>query len=175
MSRLLEKDSMVYKTLCSYANKYGAFPGSSQLAHDVGYQSAKSAVESLRRLEAAGHIEIAGNRLIKSILLHPSGVRLGIRRTGKKFKKMPGQIFIKKETVYGVAPAVPFHGFTLAEVSERNGCRYPFGDNDYLFCGKPRQARSAYCPAHHDVCRKNPDEPDDVVDVRLSLDEVADE
>jgi hypothetical protein len=34
-----------------------------------------------------------------------------------------------------------------------DGCRYPYGDRDYKFCGLMRMASSLpYCQPHYDLC-----------------------
>lgn len=31
-------------------------------------------------------------------------------------------------------------------------CRYPYGEKEYLFCGRPARAGSSYCDEHHFLC-----------------------
>lgn len=44
---------------------------------------------------------------------------------------------------------------TLADLGTGD-CRYPFGDRDITFCGRPQQGGSSYCPQHHAVCWVKP-------------------
>jgi hypothetical protein len=40
---------------------------------------------------------------------------------------------------------------------KRNQCRFPFSDpSNIRFCGRPQQAGSSYCPAHHQRCWVKP-------------------
>lgn len=39
---------------------------------------------------------------------------------------------------------------------EKGDCRYPYGDQTFLFCGHPIQEDSSYCPAHHALCWNKP-------------------
>lgn len=34
---------------------------------------------------------------------------------------------------------------------EPTGCQYAYGDGPFLFCGRPRDGKSSYCPAHHQL------------------------
>jgi hypothetical protein len=49
-------------------------------------------------------------------------------------------------------PALPSNNYTLVEVHKHDGCRYPYGQGPYTFCGHPKHEGSSYCPAHHKVC-----------------------
>jgi GcrA cell cycle regulator len=50
----------------------------------------------------------------------------------------------------------------------RHHCRYPVtADAPFLFCGHPRQDKSAYCSVHHALCRVKPrQEKTDQVEAR---------
>jgi GcrA cell cycle regulator len=39
---------------------------------------------------------------------------------------------------------------------EPEHCRWPFGDRDYWFCGKPHMENSSYCEYHHKRARTGP-------------------
>jgi GcrA cell cycle regulator len=46
---------------------------------------------------------------------------------------------------------IPLH-LSLMDL-ERNGCRYPYGDGPFTFCGHPKQDSTSYCPAHFNLTR----------------------
>ena len=35
---------------------------------------------------------------------------------------------------------------------ESEDCRYPFGDETFLFCGEVKREKSSYCEFHHRLC-----------------------
>ncbi len=37
---------------------------------------------------------------------------------------------------------------------EPGGCRYPYGDGPFTFCGHPKQDGSSYCTPHFHLCRE---------------------
>lgn len=39
---------------------------------------------------------------------------------------------------------------------ELGQCRFPYGDNDFTFCGHPAQEGLSYCPSHEKHCHKRP-------------------
>lgn len=80
MAHLLESDADIYRKLCWYVNNRMDFPGADQMARDVGYKNGQSVRESLRRLDAAGYIEIRGDKQISAIVIKPSGIRLSARK-----------------------------------------------------------------------------------------------
>jgi hypothetical protein len=48
-----------------------------------------------------------------------------------------------------VVPALPSLNHTIIEAT---GCRYPYGQGPYTFCGHSKHEGSSYCPAHHKAC-----------------------
>lgn len=45
---------------------------------------------------------------------------------------------------------VPLH-VTLMDL-QPNGCRYPYGDGPFTFCGHPKLIGASYCLDHFDLC-----------------------
>jgi hypothetical protein len=48
-----------------------------------------------------------------------------------------------------VVPALPSLNHTIELVT---GCRYPYGQGPYTFCGHTKHEGSSYCPGHHKAC-----------------------
>lgn len=66
-------------------------------------------------------------------------------------RNLKGKTRRKMEPVR-VAEITPFH-FTLAQLSH-DECRFPYGDEQYTFCGHKRAPGSSYCPTHQALCRR---------------------
>jgi hypothetical protein len=175
---LMEKDAEIFRLLCEAARRMIDYPGNAALAQKAGYQNPDSVTDSIIRLENAGHVRREGNpRRPSAIIILFSGKKLCIRyreegrsfRRVRKFKIAPacGAICTEPEGAFS-------EGVDLMAVSASGGCRYPYGDQDYRFCGKPLRKLSSYCPEHHALCYISkqivrPPEPD----VRISLDDIA--
>jgi hypothetical protein len=52
-----------------------------------------------------------------------------------------------------VVPALPSLNHTIQQVT---GCRYPYGNGPYSFCGHAKHEGSSYCPAHHKATHWRP-------------------
>ena len=39
---------------------------------------------------------------------------------------------------------------------EKHDCRFPFGENPFLFCGEVKRDDSSYCDFHHRICWVKP-------------------
>jgi hypothetical protein len=175
---LMEKDVEVFKLLCDAANKMQDYPGNAFIAQRAGYESPESITNSLMRLEMAGYIRREGKqRRPSGIKLLFSGKILRIRyceegRFYRKIKKFKAPSPDQNASLNSEMP-VP-DGLTFMEMAESGGCRYPFGDQEYNFCGKARKERSSYCPEHHALCYiskkdSKPAEPD----VRIQTNDAA--
>jgi GcrA cell cycle regulator len=51
-----------------------------------------------------------------------------------------------------LSPAVPALPSLNHTIIEATGCRYPYGNGPYTFCGHPKHEGSSYCPAHKKAC-----------------------
>jgi GcrA cell cycle regulator len=96
--------------------------------------------------------------------LHRLGLYKGPRRK-VELKPTPPKIKPQPQLVV-VAPLVgskydpPIHiaredGISFFDL-EPHHCRWPFGDRDYWFCGKPHMENSSYCEYHYKRARTGP-------------------
>ena len=44
-----------------------------------------------------------------------------------------------------------FSPLLILDELQPHSCRFIEGD-DHLFCGRPQQEKSSYCPVHHALC-----------------------
>jgi GcrA cell cycle regulator len=93
-----------------------------------------------------------------------------VRAPRKQTEGVKREVFRAKPNSNGGAPGLV--RVTLAEISLRcveieprnvslidlgpDDCRYPYGDNQILFCGHPKMAGSSYCVPHHHLCTEVP-------------------
>jgi hypothetical protein len=158
---LQERDFSLLNILADMATNNLCFPGYDAIAPRLGYRDPASVADSLRRLETAGRIERAGKGQRSTILLTATGHQLkaGMRDAGKRFKRRPAiTLCAPRGNADSYPRPEPVPGLTFNEVTDVDGCRYPYGDRDYTFCGKARKHRSDYCPDHHGVCYLKPGE-----------------
>lgn len=89
------------------------------------------------------------------------GYRMGLAAP-KKVKPPPRQRTRSKPTItIKPIPRVEAIRIRCTEIVPRNltllelesgDCRYPSGDDQFVFCGHQQQADSSYCPAHEALC-----------------------
>lgn len=162
-------DANIYKILCDLAKAAKPFPGYVELAKKAGWKSSASAVDSVGRLEAAGMLKrqkqghyMTGIHIpsLNATLPAPQSATLAMRttkaakvkrakKTAPTQKRIPHKPGIVPKELETPATAIAF------EQLQHWSCRYPFGDKDYVYCGKKRMENSSYCREHHAYCHRS--------------------